>query len=238
MARFLISLATYNERENLPIITQDIFDHAPDVDILVVDDNSPDGTGDWVDERMIDERRLKLLRRPGKLGLGTATVAAMKYAVENGYDFLINMDADLSHPPRYIPAIREKVEAGPEGYDVVIGSRYVAGGGVDGWPWYRQLMSRSINVYAKLLLGLRTKDNSGAFRCYRTKILRKIDFDSIVSKGYSFQEEILFRLKKAGATFAEVPIVFVDRRFGNSKINKKESLAALWILLRLGVCGK
>ncbi|MDR2644241.1 MAG: polyprenol monophosphomannose synthase [Planctomycetaceae bacterium] len=238
MSQFLVSLATYNERENLPLIIKEIFEFASDVDILVIDDNSPDGTGDWVVEQMQVEPRLKLIRRAGKLGLGTATFAAMKYAIENQYDFLLNMDADLSHPPRYIPAIRSKAEEDGKGFDVVIGSRYVHGGGVEGWPLYRQLMSRCINLYAKIFLGLKTKDNSGAFRCYRVELLKKLDETKIVSKGYSFQEEILFRLKKVGATFAEVPIIFVDRRFGSSKINHKETLNALWILLRIGLWGR
>ena len=242
MSRFLISLATYNERENLPLITKEIFEYAPDVDILVVDDNSPDGTGDWVAEQMKSESRLKLLRRAGKLGLGTATLAAMNYAIENGYDYLLNMDADLSHPPKYIPSIREKAEEGGSdgnaGYDVVIGSRYVPGGGVEGWPFYRRFMSRGINFYAKLFLGLKTKDNSGAFRCYRVELLKKLDQSAIVSKGYSFQEEVLYRLRKLGATFAEVPIIFVDRRFGTSKINKKETITALWLLFRIGIFGR
>ena len=237
MSRYLISLATYNERENLPLITKEIFEFAPDVDILVVDDNSPDGTGDWVAEQMISEPRLKLLRRSGKLGLGTATLAAMNYAIESDYDFLLNMDADLSHPPKYLPAIREKTEEGT-GYDVVIGSRYVPGGGVEGWPFYRRFMSRGINLYAKIFLGLKTKDNSGAFRCYRVELLKKLDQSSIISKGYSFQEEILYRLRKLGATFAEVPIIFVDRRFGSSKINKKETVTALWLLFRIGIFGR
>ncbi|MDR0869447.1 MAG: polyprenol monophosphomannose synthase [Planctomycetaceae bacterium] len=235
MSKFLISLATYNERENLPLITKEIFEYAPDADILVVDDNSPDGTGDWVAEQQQTEPRLKLLRRAGKLGLGTATLAAMKYAVNNGYDFLLNMDADLSHPPKYLPAIRAKAE---EGIDVVIGSRYVKGGGVEGWARHRQFMSKGINFYAKLFLGLKTKDNSGAYRCYRTLLLKQLDEKSIVSKGYSFQEEVLFRLNKLGATFAEVPIIFVDRRFGSSKINKKEVVAALWLLFRIGIFGR
>lgn len=235
MSRFLISLATYNERENLPLITKEIFEYAPDADVLVVDDNSPDGTGDWVAEQQKTEPRLKLLRRAGKLGLGTATLAAMKYAVENGYDFLLNMDADLSHPPKYLPQIQANAQ---EGFDVVIGSRYVPGGGVEGWPWYRRFMSKGINFYAKLFLGLKTKDNSGAYRCYKTELLRKLDETSIVSKGYSFQEEILFHLRKLGATFAEVPIIFVDRRFGSSKINKKETLTALWLLFRIGIFGR
>ena len=235
MAKILISLATYNEIENLPLITAEIFEYAPDVDVLVIDDNSPDGTGDWVAERMQAEPRLKLLRRAGKLGLGTATIAAMRYAIENDYEYLLNMDADLSHPPKYLPAIRNKAL---EGIDVVIGSRYVSGGGVEGWPLRRRMMSSGVNSYARLMLGLKTKDNSGAFRCYRTETLKKLDFDKFVSKGYSFQEEILFRLRKVGASFAEVPIIFVDRRFGSSKINKKEAVMALWLLFRIGILGK
>jgi len=233
--RLLISLATYNEIENLPVIVEEIFSVVPDADILVIDDNSPDGSGNWVDEKIKTESRLKVIHRSGKLGLGTAYIAAMNYAIENGYDYLLNMDADLSHQPKYIPAIRQKAE---EGFDVVIGSRYVSGGGVENWPLTRRLMSKSINLYARLLLRLNTKDNSGGFRCYKTEVLKKIDFGKIVSRGYSFLEEMLFRLKRADATFAEVPIVFVDRRFGSSKINYKETLNALWILLRLGVFGR
>jgi len=226
----LISLATYNERENLPILVEEILGVAPDVDILVVDDNSPDGTGDWVAEQMEREPRLKLIRRSSKLGLGTATRTAMQYAVDNGYDFLLNMDADLSHSPKYLAAIRAKAD---EGFDVVIGSRYVSGGGIEGWSLARRMMSRGINLYAKLLLGLKTQDNSGSFRCYRTEILKKLDPERMISQGYSFLEEVLFRLRQAGATFAEVPIVFTDRRYGTSKINAKEALRALGILLRL-----
>ena len=228
----LLSLATYNERENLPILVEEIFCVAPDLDILVVDDQSPDGTGDWVAEQMEHEPRLKLIRRNGKLGLGTAILAAMRYAVEHDYAFLLNMDADLSHSPQYLSAIRAKAE---EGFDVVIGSRYVHGGGVEGWPLVRRMMSRGINLYAKLLLGLKTQDNSGSFRCYRTDILKKLDHGKIISHGYSFLEEVLFRLRQKGATFAEVPIRFVDRRYGTSKINAKEALRALGILLRLSI---
>ena len=228
----LISLATYNERENLPILVEEIFWFAPDVDILVVDDNSPDGTGDWVAEQMVHEPRLRLIRRSGKLGLGTATLAAMRYAIENDYAFLLNMDADLSHSPKYLAAIRAKAD---EGFDVVIGSRYISGGGIEGWPFLRRMMSRGINFYAKLLLGLKTKDNSGSFRSYRTAILKKLDPEKIISQGYSFLEEVLFRLRQAGATFAEVPIVFTDRRYGTSKINTKEAFRALGVLLWLAL---
>ncbi len=235
MKKLLISLATYNERENLPLIMKEIFEFAPDADVLVIDDNSPDGTGDWVAEQMLTEPRLKLLRRSGKLGLGTALIAAMIYAIDFDYEYLLNMDADLSHPARYIPAIREKSD---ENFDVVIGSRYVPGGGVEGWPFYRRLMSAGVNGYARLMLRLPTHDNSGSYRCYRTETLKKLDFDKIVSRGYSFFEEILFRLKKVGATFAEVPIIFVDRRFGTSKVNKKEAINSLWLLFRIGIFGR
>jgi len=230
--RFLVSLATYNERENFPTLTAQIFAVAPDVEILVVDDSSPDGTADWVAEQMQTDTRFKLLKRSGKLGLGSAVLAAMDYAIQNDYDFLINMDADMSHPPRFLPALRAKVE---EGFDVVIGSRYISGGGVKGWPLSRHLMSRAINLYARVLLGLKTRDNSGSFRCYRVTLLRRLDPETILSKGYSFFEEILFRLNKLGGTFAEVPITFEERRSGQSKLNIKEVFRALGLLLRIGI---
>ena len=228
-SRYLIFLATYNERENLPILTTQIFDFAPEVDILVVDDSSPDGTADWVEGQMRSDSRFNLIKRSGKLGLGTAVLAAIEYAVQNDYDFLINMDADLSHPPRFLPAICAKADE----FDVVIGSRYVPGGKIEGWSWSRRLMSRGINFYARWLLGLKTLDNSGSFRCYRVALLRQLDPKSILSRGYSFFEEILFRLHKLGGTFAEVPITFEERRVGQSKLNVKEIIVALWLLMRI-----
>jgi len=230
--RFLISLATYNERENLPVLAAQIFEFAPDADILVVDDSSPDGTADWVEEQMQIDSRFKLFKRAGKLGLGSAVLAAMDYAVQNGYDFLINMDADLSHPARFLPAIRSKAE---EGFDVVIGSRYVSGGNIEGWSLTRRLMSKTINIYARCLLGLKTRDNSGSYRCYRVTLLSRLDPKSILSQGYSFFEEILYRLRKLDGTFAEVPITFEERRVGQSKLNVKEIFIALWVLLRIGI---
>ena len=230
--RFLIALATYNERENLPILTAQISEFAPYADILVIDDSSPDSTADWVEEQMQGDARLKLIKRSGKLGLGTAVLVAMEYAIQNDYDYLINMDADLSHPPRFLPAIRAKAE---EGFDVVIGSRYISGGKIEGWTLSRHLMSRGVNLYARWLLGLKTRDNSGSFRCYRTALLKKLDTNSICSRGYSFFEEILYRLRKLDATFAEVPITFVDRQLGRSKLNVKEIFIALWLLLRIGI---
>ncbi len=232
----LVTVATYNEMENLPELVERVFDETPQVDMLVIDDNSPDGTGQWCDEKADEEPRLYCLHREGKLGLGTATMAGMKYGIEHGYQFVLNMDADFSHHPKYLPDFLAGMdpEDGPP-VDVMIGSRYVPGGGVKGWGFKRHFMSRGVNLYSRLLLGLKTKDCSGAFRCYRTELLAKLDFDRVRSRGYSFQEEILWHLKRVGATFGETPITFVDRQRGSSKINGKEAVAALWILFTLGL---
>jgi dolichol-phosphate mannosyltransferase len=234
-ARTLVTVATYNEIENLPPLVEEIFRYAPDVDILVVDDNSPDGTGRWCDETAPREPRLHCLHRAGKLGLGTATIAAMQYAIEHGYTYMANLDADFSHHPRYLPELLAGMERDGQPVDVMIGSRYVPGGGTEGWPLVRKLMSRGVNFYARCLLGLRVRDCSGAFRCFRTETLRRVDFAAIRSRGYSFQEEILWRLKRCGARFAETPIVFCDRRKGKSKINQREAFSALWIIFSLGL---
>lgn len=231
MPRTLITVATYNEIENLPRLVEEIFAVAPQVEILVIDDNSPDGTGAWCDEKGASDPRVHCLHRPGKLGLGTATIAGMQYAIEHHLDYMLNMDADFSHHPRYIPAML----AGMDAADVVIGSRYVPGGGVKDWPLKRRLMSWGVNTYARALLGLRSRDCSGAFRCYRVELLRRLDFNAIRSRGYSFQEEILWHLKRLGARFLETPIIFADREQGESKINSREAYAALGILFRLGL---
>lgn len=229
--RLLVTVATYNERENLPELVDAIFAAAPEADLLVIDDNSPDGTGDWVEERAKADGRVRCLHREGKLGLGTATIAGMRYAIEHGYDFVLNLDADFSHHPRYIPALLE----GMEHADVMIGSRYCPGGGVKDWPLKRKLMSRGVNLLARTCLGLSPRDCSGAFRCFRVELLRKVDFSQVRSRGYSFQEEILWLLKRAGARFGETPILFVDRERGQSKINSAEAGQALAIILRLGL---
>jgi dolichol-phosphate mannosyltransferase len=234
-ASTLITIATYNEIENLPRLVEEIFRHAPGADVLVIDDASPDGTGRWCDEKAHSDPRLHCLHREGKLGLGTATVAAMKYGIEHGYEFVLNMDADFSHDPRYIPALLAAMEDTREPADVAIGSRYVPGGGVEGWPLRRHFMSRGVNWYARMALRLPVRDCSGAFRCYRTSLLRRIPFDQIISRGYSFQEEILWHLKRVGARFREVPIIFKDRERGQSKINSGEARKALAILFRLGI---
>ncbi len=228
----LVSLATYNEVENLRALVLAIREAAPHVHVLVIDDNSPDGTADVAEELMREHEGIFLVKRAGKLGLGTAVVCAMKYAVEKGYDYYINMDADFSHPPRFIPALL----AGMDHVDVMIGSRYVKGGGVEGeFGLRRRFMSTGINVYARTLLGLRTRDNSGSFRCYRVSKLAKIDFAWIRSKGYSFMEEILFWCRVVGCTFDETPILFENRRGGHSKLNAGEAVKALQIMAGIGV---
>ncbi len=237
----LVTVATYNEMENLPQLVEEVFRIVPEVDILVIDDNSPDGTGRWCDEQAATEPRLHCLHREGKLGLGTATIAGMRWGIEHGYRYVLNMDADFSHQPKYLPDFLAGMESKDNGsedgpaVDVMIGSRYVPGGGVEGWPFKRHFMSRGVNLYARWLLGLKPKDCSGAFRCYRTALLEKLDFDAIRSRGYSFQEEILWHLKRAGARFGETPIVFIDRVRGQSKIDGGEAMAALWVIFRLGI---
>lgn len=229
--RLLVTLCTYNELENLPALIEEIHQFVPDAEILVIDDNSPDGTGRLADELAVADPRIHAIHRSGKLGLGTATMAGFRYGIEHSYDQLVNMDADFSHHPRYIPELRACLET----VDVGIGSRYVPGGGVVGWNWKRYVMSSGINFYARLFLGLANKDNSGSFRCYRVSKLAELDLNQVRSRGYSFQEEILYMCRRVGCTFREVPITFEDRRAGTSKINWKESVAALWNIFRLGI---
>jgi dolichol-phosphate mannosyltransferase len=221
--RLLVTLCTYNERENLARLAAEIHRHAPEADVLVVDDASPDGTGRLADEIAAADVRVKVLHRAGKLGLGTATLAAFRHGLALGYDLILNMDADFSHPPASIPGLLGVMDRA----DVAIGSRYVPGGAIRGWGPARHLMSRGANLLSRTLLGLTPRDTSGAFRCYRAEILRRIDFDQIVAKGYAFEEEILYRCRKAGARFVEVPIVFEDRQVGRSKVSGKEIVRAL-----------
>jgi dolichol-phosphate mannosyltransferase len=253
MSKVLVTIATYNEIENLPRLVEVIRQSLPECYILVVDDNSPDGTGQWCLDRKTNDARFDCNIRSGKLGLGTAVQSAMQYAMANKYDFLINMDADFSHPPEKLPELlaamgdKQNDVAGKSlpiqelrQIDVVIGSRYVLGGKIDGWPLFRRLMSRAVNGFARICLGLPTRDNSGAFRCYRVETLNRIiaqhiSQEKIRSKGYSFFEEILFLLHRGGAKMVEIPITFTDRRFGKSKINLREAIKAVGIIFRLGL---
>lgn len=229
--RLLVTLCTYNERENLESIIPEIWQYAPQADILVIDDNSPDGTGKLADDMAARDSRVHVLHRPGKMGLGTATLAGLAYAIDHNYDFVLNLDADFSHHPRYIPALLDCMNR----VDVGIGSRYVKGGGVVDWGLKRRLMSGAINWYARLFLRLRTRDSSGAFRCYRISKLRELDLARVRSRGYSFQEEILYRCRRIGCTFEETPIIFENRRHGFSKINWREAVAALWVIFVLAI---
>lgn len=233
--RLLVVMATYNERETLPALVRDVRRLVPEADVLVVDDNSPDGTGSWVAGESAADPRIRCLHRPRKMGLGSATVDAFRYAVDHEYSLIVALDADGSHDPRYIPRMLERMAPErPDRPDVVIGSRYVAGGGTVGWPLRRRLMSRTINLFARLMLGLPVRDCSGAFRLMRVELIRRIDLSSIRSPGYSFFEEILWRFKQADARLEEIPIVFTNRAHGRSKINARETLSAIWMLLRLG----
>jgi dolichol-phosphate mannosyltransferase len=230
--RLLVSLATYNEAGNIRPLVETIRQYAPNASILIIDDNSPDGTGKIADELHESLPDIHVIHRPGKLGLGTATLAAIRFAIEHRFDLLLNLDADFSHPPRFIPDLL----AGMADHDVMIGSRYVPGGGVEGgFTLKRQFMSAGINGYSRLLLGLTSKDNSGAFRCYRVSKLAEIDLERVRSRGYSFQEEILFWCQAVRCRIGETPIIFENRRSGTSKINMKEAVSALWILFQLGV---
>lgn len=231
--QLLISLATYNEAGNLEPLVAEIRTYAPAANILVIDDHSPDGTGQIADRLKQADPRIDVIHRSGKLGLGTAVVAAMQYAIERKFDYVLNLDADFSHPPRYIPAL----VAGMNEHDLMIGSRYVPGGGIAGeqFDWKRKFMSGGINWYARTMLGLSARDTSGSYRCYRVSKLAQIDFQQIRSRGYSFMEEILFWCKQVGCRIGETPITFENRRAGASKINKSEAIKALTILLGLGI---
>jgi dolichol-phosphate mannosyltransferase len=228
--RLLVSLATYNERGNLQPLIEEIHRYLPQADILVVDDNSPDGTGKLADELAAKDSRIRVLHRPGKLGLGTAMLRAMSYAIEHDYEFLQNLDADFSHPARFLPAI----QAGMADHDVMIGSRYVAGGGTENWPLVRLAISRSVNTLVRFLFRMPVLDASGAFRCYRVSVLKKAQLERTVSRGYSFQQEILFRCHEAGARLGETPIIFENRREGKSKVNWKEAVRSMLTILWIG----
>ena len=234
--RILVSLATYNERDNLASLIHEIHAVVPRADILVIDDNSPDGTGRLADELAAADARIHVLHRTGKLGLGTATLAAMRYAMDKEYDYLVNMDADFSHHPRYLPAVL----VGMKRKDVMIGSRYIRGGGTENWPLARKVVSLSVNGMVRLLMRIPAHDCSGAYRCYRVSQLRQTDLDHLLSRGYSFQQEVLYRCRKSGSRIGETPIIFENRRAGASKVNLKEVVRSISILFWIGAhafCG-
>jgi dolichol-phosphate mannosyltransferase len=224
-------LATYNERDNLGPLLAEIRKALPQADVLVIDDNSPDGTGQLADELAAADPRLHVLHRRGKLGLGTAILTAMHYAMDHDFDYHINMDADFSHHPRYLGELL----AGMDRCDVMIGSRYVAGGGSAGWPASRLFISRSVNGLVAFLMRLPAHDCSGAYRCYRVAKLRQVRLDRVKSRGYSFQQEVLYRCRRAGCRLGETPILFANRRAGQSKVNWYEAVRSMAMLLYIGV---
>jgi dolichol-phosphate mannosyltransferase len=228
-ARTLVALATYNEIENLPSLVAAIREHLPEADVVVVDDNSPDGTGRWCDEQTAGSPWFSVIHRPGKQGLGSATWAAMHAAIDRAYELLITMDADWSHPPEALP----RLVAASERADVVIGSRYCAGGEIHGWPLSRRMVSAVMNVATRVALGVPARDASTACRLYRVETLRQLDFSQLRATGYAYLEEILWQLHRRGARIAEIPIVFTDRRAGASKVNLQEAVGKASVLMRL-----
>ncbi len=224
----LIIIPTYNELENLPLLLKEIFSYAPEADVLIVDDNSPDGTGKLAEEMGQRNPHVYVLHRPGKLGLGTAYIAGFKYAIHNGYDAAFEMDADFSHDPRYLPDFLRAIGQA----DLVIGSRYIPGGNTPNWSYIRRLISGSGNIFARFLLGIPVRDCTAGFRCYRREVLQSIDLDTIRSRGYAFQIELTYRALTKGFQIVETPITFMDRRLGTSKMSRKIVLEALAFVLR------
>lgn len=233
-ARMLVALATYNEIENLPSLVDAILGVLPRADVLVVDDNSPDGTGRWCDERAAADPRVRCLHREGKLGLGSATLDAASYAMEHGYDVFVTLDADWSHDPQYLPELVTALNHA----DIAIGSRYCPGGGIEGWPLRRRILSRAMNGLTGVMLNLPARDTSGALRAYRVEMLRQVPIQDIRATGYAYLEETLWQLHRAGARVVEVPITFRERRSGKSKINFGEAVGKIRTLLRLARHGR
>jgi dolichol-phosphate mannosyltransferase len=224
----LVCLPTYNERENLPALIDEILHTAP-VDILVVDDNSPDGTGQVADLIAKREPRVTVLHREGKLGLGTAYLAAFRLGLARGYRLLLEMDADFSHQPRYLPELLRAAA----GADLVLGSRYVRGGGTENWGRVRKLISKGGSRYARHILSLPFYDVTGGFKCFRREVLEAIDLGAVTTTGYAFQIELTYRAHQQGFRIKEVPIVFVEREAGRSKMDRAivtEAIVKVWTM--------
>jgi dolichol-phosphate mannosyltransferase len=226
-ASTLVILPTYNEAENVLSIAAEVLAVHPSIEVLVVDDNSPDGTGDLVAAEMEREARLHLLRRPAKLGLGTAYLAGFEFGLARSYDQLCTMDCDGSHGPEYLPAILAAMSE----HDVVIGSRYVPGGGIENWEAHRRALSAFANFYARTLLRLPVRDCTAGFRCYSRAVLETVRPFDIRSSGYSFLQEMVWRVVHCGFRIGEVPIIFRPRRAGASKIDSSEIYLAAWYVL-------
>ncbi|MFO7956390.1 MAG: polyprenol monophosphomannose synthase [Candidatus Brocadiia bacterium] len=225
----LVVIPTYNEKDNVRPLCRAVLEQGKGIEVLVVDDNSPDGTAVLAAALATSRPRVHVLCREGKLGLGTAHIAGYRWALERDYERVVTMDADFSHPPERIPAMLEASEDA----DVVIGSRYCEGGGHEGWPWHRIFLSRASNAVARVCLSLKPKDCTGAFRCFRRSVLERVPLDNIVATGYSFQEEMLWYCSGRGWRMEEVPITFVDRQRGESKISMREIVGGMLTVFRL-----
>lgn len=217
---------TYNERENLPLLLAAISEQLVEIAVLVVDDNSPDGTGQLAEDLKVDYPNLEVLHREGKLGLGTAYLAGIRWALNREYEYILTMDSDFSHHPRYLP---DMLRLGNM-VDVAIGSRYVPGGGTVNWPLKRRLLSRTANLLARTITGARASDLTAGFRCYRRGVLELVDLGHFRCKGYAFLIEMAYRCHRVGAKFGETPIVFQDREHGLTKISSNELQMALRLL--------
>ncbi len=232
--RVLVLILTLDEAENLPLLLERIEAALPAADILVIDDNSPDGTGRLAEQAAAEDPRLQVRIRRDQRGLGSALREGIAYAIEQEYDFLLNLDADLSHNPADLPRLLATAQADTvPPIDVVIGSRYVAQGGVEGWPLRRRMMSRLVNGFATAILRLPVHDCSGSLRCYRVARLRQVPLSGLRSGGYAMLEELLVRLRAEGASMVEIPITFVDRRQGESKLTSREAVRSAWQLVRM-----
>ncbi len=232
MKKSLVIVPTFNERENIPTLLRIVFGlNIPGLDVLVIDDNSPDRTADVVREAMAGpyQGRLFLLERPGKMGLGTAYISGFRYALSHGYDYIFEMDADLSHDPREIPNFLKKIEEA----DLVIGSRYLTGINVINWPLSRLILSVFASKYTQWITGLPIKDCTAGFKCFRREVLEAIPLDEVRSNGYSFQIEINFKAWKRGFRIAEIPIIFTDRTIGSSKMSRKIMFEAAFMVWKL-----
>ncbi len=236
--RVLVITPTYNERENLETFVSLVFAVVPEANILVVDDNSPDGTGAVADAMASSDPRVHVMHRPGKMGLGSAYLAGFAWALARDYDVVFEMDTDLSHDPKYMPAMLQAIEAGG---DIVIGSRNIPGGGVEGWGLGRHIISKGGSVYSRTILGIGVRDLTSGYKAFTRHALEVIDLDAVKSNGYSFQIELTYRGICRGLKVAEVPITFVDRRAGRSKMSRKifaEAIGMVWKLRADAVLGK
>lgn len=225
----LVIIPTFDEAENILRLVTTILSLGSHFHVLIVDDNSPDGTATIVRQMQSSEDRIYLIEREAKLGLGTAYVAGFKYALEKSFAYIFEMDADFSHDPGELPRMLEKAEK----YDVVIGSRYISGVNVVNWPMKRLILSYLANMYTRIITGMPVRDATAGFKCYKRKVLESLDLDAIHSNGYAFQIETNFLAFKKGFKICEIPIIFVDRRVGSSKMSKKIIFEAVWMVWKL-----